>query len=245
MTLLYEMTKANFKLQNENSYFGVVWYLLGPLLLFGILLYVFSYRLGSDIKHYPLYLLMGIITWNFFATGAGRSMTVIVSNAAIIKSLPLRIELLVMASLLHTLISHAFEIALFTALLLWFGILPKLFPLYCLVLMLMVLFTFGMGLMLASVYVFLRDLQQIWNVLTRAWWFATPIFYAPTETGLGQKISLFNPMYYGIHLSRELLIYETVPPLSHFVTFAAFAFGALAIGYLLFTWLRPRFVPLL
>lgn len=245
LTLLYEVTKANFKLQNENSYLGVVWYLLGPLLLFGILLYVFSHRLGANIEHYPLYLLMGIITWNFFATGTGRSVTIITGNAAIIKSLPVRIELLVAASLLHTLVSHILEIVIFIGLLLWYGISLSLFPLYLVVLFLSFLFTFGMGLMLASVYVFLRDVQQIWSVLTRVWWFATPIFYAPTATGLGQKISLWNPMYYSIYLPRTLLIYNTVPPLTHFIVFAAFATGTLLVGFLLFTRLRPHFVPLL
>lgn len=244
-TLLCQMTKSNFKLQNENSILGVVWYLLGPMLLFGIMLFVFSNRLGQNVEHYPLYLLMGIITWNFFATGAGRSMTAITSNAVLVKSLPIRLEVLIVASVLHALISHSIEIGIFIAMLLWFGILPTLLLLYLFVLLLSFIFTIGVGLLLASVFVIFRDLQQIWSVVTRAWWFATPIFYVPTATGPGAKLSLFNPLYYSIHLSRELLIYQHIPPIHFFVIYAVFAVSALVVGHCMFHALRSYFVPLL
>jgi|TARA_Y100000310_G_scaffold274205_2_gene290076 ABC-type polysaccharide/polyol phosphate export permease len=245
ITLLYEVTKSNFKLQNENSILGVVWYLLGPLLLFGIMLFVFSHRLGASIEQYPLYLMMGIIAWNFFATGTGRGMTVITGNAGLIKSLPIRIEILVVAAVLHALITHSIEILIFLGMLFWFGITPTLILLYFLVLFISFLFTFGTGLILATLYVLFRDVQQIWSVLTRAWWFATPIFYTLTETGLGAKVSLFNPLYYSIHLSRELLIYNRIPSMQLFFNFIGFAVTTLCIGYYLFYKLRPRFVALL
>ena len=245
MALLYEVTKSNFKLQNENSVLGVLWYLLGPLLLFGIMLFVFSHRLGAGIEKYPLYLLMGIITWNVLSTGTGRSMTVITGNAALIKALPLRIEIFVVAAVLHAFITHSIEILVFMGLLLWFGISPMLLPLYLVVLCIGFLFTLGVGFFLASVYVLFRDVQQVWSVLTRAWWFATPIFYVATETGPGAKLSLLNPMYYYIHLSRELLIYQRIPDITFGILFISFAVGSLIIGYSTFRTLRSSFVSLL
>lgn len=244
-TFLYEMTKANVKLQNENSILGFVWYLLGPFLLFLIMLFVFSDRLGANIEQYPLYLFMGIISWNFFATGTGRSMTAITGNAALIKAIPIRTELLVVSAVLHALISHTAEIVLFVGILFWMGITPALIGLYAFVLFLAFLFTLGTGLFLAACYVFLRDVQQIWSVLTRAWWFATPIFYAATETGPGSKLSLINPLYYHIHLSRELLIYGRIPDVRFFLSFLAFALAALVCGYGMFRILQPRFASLL
>ena len=107
------------------------------------------------------------------------------------------------------------------------------------------LFTLGVGFFLASVYVLFRDVQQVWSVLTRAWWFATPIFYVATETGLGAKLSLLNPMYYYIHLSRELLIYQRIPDITFGILFISFAVGSLIIGYSTFRTLRSSFVSLL
>lgn len=242
---LYEVTKASLKLQNENSYLGVFWYLLGPLLLFGIMLFVFSQRLGNGIEEYPLYLLMGIITWNFFATGTNRAMTIITSNAALVKALPIRLDLLVVSTVLHALISHCFEIVLFLLLLLWYGHTPAFLLPFLGMLLLTFLFTLGMGMLLAALYVLIRDLAQIWSVLTRAWWFATPIFYAPTPTGPGRVISLFNPMYYCIHCARETLIYQRMPTPEILLGFIAFSLGFLVLGYAVFYGLRSRFVSLL
>lgn len=245
LTLLYEVTKAHCKMQNENSYLGVLWYLLGPVLLFGIMLFVFSQRLGVGIEQYPLYLLMGIITWNFFATGTNRAMTSITSNAALVKALPIRLDVLVISAVLHALISHSIEIVLFFLLMLWYGVVPTMIVPFLAMLLLTFLFTLGVGMLLAALYVFIRDLSQIWSVLTRAWWFATPIFYAPAPTGPGHVISLFNPMYYCIHLSRETLVYQRMPEPSLLLGFIAFSFGFLILGYTVFYSLRSRFISLL
>lgn len=239
------MTKSSMKLQNESSYLGIMWYLFGPLLLFGILLFVFRNRLGSDIAHYPLYLLLGLISWNFFATGSGRSMTVFFQNAHVLRALPIPFELFVFSSVTHAFLSHLLELLLFTAVALFYGVVPSNIPLLLLVLFLSFVFTTGVGFFLATVYVFLRDVDQIWSVVTRAWWFATPIFYAPTPTGLGRFLSLFNPLYYVIHLLREVTIYDRVPPLWMFAALVGFATAALLIGYGTFRILRYRIMDLL
>lgn len=241
LNFLYETTKANFKLQTENSYLGVVWYLLGPLLLFGILLLVFSHRLGAKVEHYPLYLLMGIISWNFFATGTGKSMTVFLRNAPLLKALPIRRDLLVVSSVLHALLSHVFEILLFVTLAFFFGVVPSFIPLYMAVLAQSVLFTLGVSFFLSSVFIYLRDIEQIWSVILRAWWFATPIFYTLTPTGPGSKVSLLNPLYYIIHMSRELVIYGRVPPTALWIGLASLTLMSLVIGYSTFTLLHKRF----
>ncbi|MCA9370692.1 MAG: ABC transporter permease [Candidatus Peregrinibacteria bacterium] len=242
VNFLYQLTKANFKLQNENSYLGILWYLLGPVLMFGILLYVFGGRLGSSIEQYPLYLLMGIINWNFFSAGTGRSMATIVRNAGLIKALPIPLPLLIVSSVCHALLSHMFELALFMGAMFYFGVTPSLIVPYCIVLMLSSMFTIGVGFLLSAGYVFIRDLGEIWAIITRAWWFATPICYALSPTGPGMYISKFNPMFYSIYLSRETLIYGRMPTLDFFLIFAAIAVGTLVIGFSVFRLLRHSFI---
>ncbi len=244
---MYQITKSSLKLQNENSYLGLIWYLLGPLLLFGIILFVFSHRLGANIEHYPLYLLLGIITWNFFSSATGKAMNTLMANAGIIKSMPVSILILITSSVLHGLIVHFLELLVFLGVLIAFGIsLNALHILLFLgVALLSFVFTLGVGIFLASLYPFFRDLNQIWSVITRAWWFATPIFYMPTATGLGAKVSLLNPMYYSIHLSRELLIYHRVPEAWMFLVLAVFAALSCIIGYSVLRVMRNRSIELL
>ena len=244
---VYEMTKTSIKLQNEHSYLGLFWYLLGPALLFSILLFVFSGRLGLSIERYPLYLLLGIISWDFFSAATGRAMGVFVQNAGIIKALPVPLNMLVISTVMHSLLSHAAELALFVAVAAYFDVIPHLLfiVLFLPVLLLGFLFALGMSFAVASLYVFMRDLNQIWSVLTRAWWFATPIFYAPTATGLGAKVSLWNPLYYIMHISRELLIYERIPAFWLYQNLTLFACGSLVVGYAMFHHFRPRFAEYL
>ena len=242
ITLLYQLTKANIKLQNENSILGILWYILGPLFLFSILLFVFRSRLGGDVEHYPLYLLLGIITWNFFITGSSRCMMVFSSNAALIKSLPIKLEILLLSAVLYTFFTHILELILFVAFMYWYAVEPMYIPLFFIVLILGFLFTLGVGFFLSSLYVLFRDIQQIWSVITRAWWFATPIFYVPTPNGPGVFFSQFNPIYYMIHLSRQLLIYHEIPSLSQFGAFTGFTVLSLIFGYTVFVYIRPSLV---
>ena len=242
LTLLYQLTKANIKLQDENSILGVLWYILGPLFLFAIILFVFSQRLGSNVNHYPLYLLMGIVTWNFFVTGSSRCMTVLSGNAALLKSLPIKIEILLISAVLYTFITHVFELIMFGLFMYWYQVTPGYIALYFIVLFIGFIFTLGVGFFLSSLYVLMRDVEQIWSVLTRAWWFATPIFYVPTPGGRGEYISQFNPLYYMVHLPRELLIYHRIPPISDFAVFTAFALITFVIGYSIFNRNRVHFI---
>lgn len=234
LSLLWELTKANLKVQNENSYLGILWYLLGPLLLFGILLVVFSGRLGARVEHYPLYLLLGIVLWNFFATATGRAMSVLQSNAGLLKTLPVKKELLVLSVVLTALVSHIFELMVYAAISLWFGVVPTGYLVFALVLLLSVTFTVGISFFLAGVFVHFRDVGQIWSIISRVWWFATPIFYVLTPTGPGRVVSQYNPLYLVITLGRDTLIYSKPVDTVYLGLLALYAVVSLIVGYAVF-----------
>ena len=77
---------TDFKTRNEGSYLGVFWYLLNPLLMFGLLLIIFGQSLGQTIPLYPAYLLLGLITFNFFQQITNESVGVILANGNLLKS---------------------------------------------------------------------------------------------------------------------------------------------------------------
>lgn len=243
--IVYELTKAHTKLQHESSYLGFFWYILGPLLLFLVLLAVFASRFGGEIPHYPLYLLLGIILWNFFSAATGRSIVVLQQNAALLKSAPIPKVLFIAAAALSALVSHCFEIIVYLCFSIWYGVLPTGIAVFGVVLLLHVLFTFGCCLLLSGLYVHVRDVGQIWSIVTRTWWFATPILYAPLETGIGAMINTINPLYYSIDLARSALIYHEGLPTDFLMIFIGFTVAFVLVGWCVFSRATHRSLHLL
>ncbi|MCH7640633.1 ABC transporter permease [Patescibacteria group bacterium] len=101
------LAKANFKLRNEGTYLGILWYLLNPLLLFALLFLIFFDRLGQNIEQYPLYLLLGIIMFNFFQQATTEATKIIDQNRHLIKSINFPKESLI-ASIISTTFSRGF-----------------------------------------------------------------------------------------------------------------------------------------
>ena len=244
-SLIWQLTITSFKLRNEGSYLGVLWYLLNPLLMFFVLYFIFSSKFGSDIEFYGLYLLLGLIQWNFFNLASSTSMRNIIQNSALIKSLNFKREALIISGVLMALITHFFELIVFVIFLLYFGINPILAIFFPIVLLLQFLFTLGIGFALSSWFVYFRDLDNIWIFVSRIWWFLTPIFYSSSGEGLLYTVNLLNPMYYFIDVSRDLLIYARIPEYSSLVILSLFSINSFILGYLIFTKLKNKFAELL
>jgi len=238
---LYQRTKSGLLSRHESSLFGMFWYLLGPALMFGVLMLVFSQRLGTTIEHYFLYLLLGIILWNFFSAGTSRAIDALMSQASLIKSMPVRADILVLSSVLEAFVNHCFELVIFGAILAFYGVFSVTAFYFFLIVILEFIFVLGMSYFLSALFFIFRDLNQIWSVILRVWWFATPIFYQLTETGPGRKVNMFNPMFYVIDSARDALIYNYVPHITSMGILACFAFAALLCGYVLFRMLSPYF----
>ncbi len=245
LDLIIQLTKTSFKLRNEGSYLGIAWYLLNPLLMFVLLYFIFSKNLGTGVEYYPLYLLLGLIQFNFITLATGASMENIIQNSHLIKSLNFSRESLIISNVLMALISHFFELLVFIIFLLFFGITPYLLPLFLIVLLMMFLFTLGLCFALSSIMIYFRDLNNIWMFASRIWWFGTPIFYVVTEAnGMLYKINLFNPMYHIISISRDLLIYSKLPDLSSVLILVGFTAVSFVFGYLIFNKLKNKFAEM-
>ncbi|MBC8501288.1 MAG: ABC transporter permease [DPANN group archaeon] len=202
---------SEFKLRNERTYLGLIWYLLGPLLLFVLLLLVFHNRLGNNIESYPLYLLLGIIIFNFFQKTTTSAANGIIQNEGLIKSINFPTESIVISIVLRNIFEHLFEIIVFMIFLLFFNIPIVGIIFYILILLIMSLFIYGVSLILASLAVFFADINNVWTFLARLLWFATPIFYAVGGQTRLFTFNLFNPLYHFITVSRDIIIYQKMP----------------------------------
>lgn len=240
--LSFVLGKAEFKLRNEGSYLGIFWYLLSPLLMFALLFLVFSDRLGSGITNYPLYLLLGVIMFNFFQSATTESVTSVIREYRwVIKSINFPREALVASILLKNLFSHFFEIAFFTIFLLFFKISLVGILFYFLILILFCLFVFGVSLALASLTVYFVDLESIWSFLVKLLWLGTPIFYAIAGQQKLYYVSLFNPMYYFLTFARDVVIYSKTPDILIVLGAIFYALLFFVIGVLIFNILKVKF----
>ena len=244
-SLSFALAKAEFKLRNEGSYLGIFWYLLAPLLTFVLLLGIFSTRLGRNIPNYPIYLLLGIILFNFFQYVTTESTQAIRLHKGVIKSIKFNLEAIVGSTTLKALFSHFFEIIVFAIFMLIFGVSLKGLLFYPLILFIFCIFLFGISLILTSLTVYFTDLENIWIFTSRLLWFATPIFYAIGGQDRLFILNLLNPLYYFITVSREIIIYNNIPEIWLIGGMLAFSLASLLFGILIFNKLKTKFAELI
>lgn len=242
--LLRELTVAQIKLKDQSTFFGLVWSFLNPLLLVAVLYLFFQARLGADIEHYALYLLIGIIHYTHFSTGTSASMHVLISMRQLTGQVIFPKELLVLGAVAAN--SFEFLVEMLLVILLaalagipMTGVLFWLLPVTALQFVLVLWVSLG----LACLHVFVRDLTHLYNVFLRLLFFITPIFYAPGFLGetLAQWVLRLNPLAQIMTFSRAIILDGIPPPPSVLLALFAVNGAALWAAWRLFKTLEPHF----
>ncbi len=244
-SLSFQLAKAEFKLKNEGSYLGILWYLLNPILMFILLFLVFVDRLGNNILNYSLYLFLGLIIFNLFQTATTEATrSIIRDHRLLIKSINFPRESLILAIVLKNVFSHLFEMVLFFIAAQFFGISLIGIFYYLIILFALSFFIFGVSLILSSLTVYFVDLENIWIFASRILWLATPIFYAIENQRRLFIFNLFNPLYFFITIARNLIIYDTTPQLWTILMVLFYAFFAFFLGLFIFNKLKKKFAEM-
>lgn len=214
--MLSELVRTDFKLRYQGSTLGYAWSLLRPLLIFIILYIVFAkfLKIGNAVPHYPVYLLLGIVIWNFFQEMTMQSTTAIVGRGDLIRKISIPRWMIVFSTSLSALINLGLNIVVIAVFMI-FGhvgvsvelllVVPIFFEIYLLAL--------GLSFLLSALFVKFRDIGYIWEVLLQAGFYATPILYPlsriPNLTF--QKVIMLNPMAQGIQDARYAAVtHQTV-----------------------------------
>lgn len=197
--LLKQLVKTDFKLRYQGSVLGYAWSLLRPLFLFLILYVIFVkfIKSGGGIPHFPVYLLLGILIWNFFVEMTTQSLTSIVGRGDLIRKIRIPRWVIVFSISLSAVINLGLTLVIFAAFMIWNQV-PLLDTIVLLPVILLEAYIFALGcsLFLAATFVKYRDVSYIWEVFLQAGFYLTPILYAmsfiPNVTY--QKLLLLNPM---------------------------------------------------
>ena len=209
--LLAELVRTDFKLRYQGSVLGYAWSLLRPLLMFGIYYVVFAvvFRFGDEIPNFPIYLLLGIVLWNFFQETTSQSLGAIVVRADLVRKIKIPRWMIVVSAGIGASINLALNflvIILFAAINgLDFLSSSVYLPLFILEIY---LFALGLSLILSALFVKYRDIGYIWDVVLQAGFYATPILYplslVTSETA--QRIMFLNPMAQSIQGARNSFV---------------------------------------
>ena len=209
--LLSELVRTDFKLRYQGSVLGYAWSLLRPLLLFVILYLVFVKVLksGAGIPHFPVYLLLGIVIWNFFLEMTTQSLGAIVGRGDLIRKISIPRWMIIFASSISAVINLCLNlvvVAIFMALN-HVSILDTIVLLPLLLLEVYIL-ALGCSLFLSAAFVKFRDISYIWEVILQAGFYLTPILYAVTivPNVTYQKLLLLSPMAQAIQDARYVTV---------------------------------------
>jgi ABC-type polysaccharide/polyol phosphate export permease len=209
LNLLREMTLAQFKVKDQSSFFGFLWSFLNPLLLLTLLFVLFNSRLGEDIEHYGVFLLIGIVYYTYFSNATTAAMQILLARVTLTRHTVFPKDVLVISTVATNTVEFLISMLICVMLALWSGVglSSALLALPCVV-VLQILLVLWVAFLLSSFYVYVRDLAHVYNLFLRILFFITPIFYSISFVGDGrpQYIVLANPLTHSITLARTLII---------------------------------------
>lgn len=244
--LLAELVRTDFKLRYQGSVLGYTWSLLRPLFMFMILYTVFTQflKLGDSIPHYPIYLLLGTVLWQFFNDITSQSLVSIVARGDLIRKIRIPRWMIVLTSSVSALINLSLNLIIVVVFLVVNRVDVHLSIIW-LPLALAEIYIFGVGLalFLSAAYVKYRDLSFIWEVVIQAGFYLTPIIYplSVVSSVTLQKLLLLNPVAQAIQDARNVAVTQnTVTIAEAWGSGAArllpllISFSVLALGILYF-----------
>ncbi|MBP3841850.1 MAG: ABC transporter permease [Bacilli bacterium] len=251
--LMTQLISRDFKVKYKRSVLGVVWSLLYPVLMLGVMTIVFSnmFKFKVDGVNYVVYLMTGIIMWNYFAEASNNAMTSVVVNFGLINKVYIPKYIFPISKCLFVGINFVLT------LIPWFGIILLSYVglggytchvnIYYLLLpyifICLLLFTIGVGLFLSCVSVFLRDVFYIYGIIITIWNYMTPVFYSieilPKTL---QTIFKFNPMYQFLTTTREIVLFGNNPGLMNLGILGLISVVTLLIGGIVFKKNQDKFI---
>lgn len=211
--LLRELIKTDFKLRYQGSVIGYLWSILKPLMLFAIMYVVFIHflRLGGDVPHFPVALLLGNVIWSFFSESTNMGMVSIVTRGDLLRKLNFSKEIIVLSAVFGAAINFSINLVVVLLFSLMNGVQFTWTVIFAIPLFIeLFLLATGVAFILSTLFVRFRDLAQIWEVFMQAGMYATPIIYSISfvmdRSALAAKLIMLNPLAQIIQDMRYFVI---------------------------------------
>ncbi len=241
--LVVQWANRSIKIRYKRSILGVLWTLLEPLIIMAILTVVFSYAFRVAIQNYPIYVLTGLLMWDFFV----RATTTMVKEMIASENLAHRIYVPISAFAVANVFAYAFNWLIALVPLMGIALVtghPMHLPIITLpvTMGLVMMFALGVGLIVSTISVFFHDFSLMYDVLLRAWLYLTPIIYPIDIVPEHLRFLLWiNPMTHYVRLLHDAVYFGRYSPLHVWALCGMISGLALLIGWWWFTRTRDAF----
>ncbi len=244
--LLSQMILRDFKVKYKRSVLGVLWSLLYPVLMMGVLSIIFSqlFKLNGTETNFLVYLMTGLVLFNYFSEATSTCLTSIISNFPLLNKVYLPKYIFPLSKCLFVGINFLLSLIPLLIIIIITGapitvnylLLPYAF--ICLF-----IFTIGIGFLLSALSVFLKDMIYIYGILLTIWQYFTPIFYdisiLPAKL---QSIFVLNPLYQFLLFVRVIILEGKTPAMETTVASGLYAVTFFIIGCLVFKKNQDKFI---
>lgn len=236
--LIYQLFKRDFSAMYKQSFIGFLWIFIMPILnvgLFAMLGHSGIFNFGDIKVPYPIYAVLGLAYWQIFANGmiaCGSSLTAVGDMVMRIKFSK---KCVVIAAIGRGIVTFLVQLLLIVFLFIFFKIMPSksalLMPLFAIPI---IVFTIGLGLIVALLNSIVRDTGNLLTALISFYMYLTPILYAKPKVGILSQLANINPMHYFIAAGRDVVLTGYISEPGGFIVSTIFAFVILFFGLMVF-----------
>lgn len=239
-SLVFNLVSKDLKVRYKNSVLGFMWSLLNPLLMMLVFTFVFTQLIGvvGTIENFPVFVLIGLLAWNWTATSVAAGTKAITDNAPLINKVYFPRMLLPVSVVLSHMIHYILALPVLFVFMGIYGMSFSPWLVYLpVIIVVQTIFLIALVLILSALHVYFRDTIVLVEVGLTAWFFMTPIFYRVEDVvpGLVQWMYWLNPMASIIAELHTVLYYGSVPDPLFMARTLVTALVLLVIGYVLFS----------
>lgn len=251
--LIYQLVRRDFEQRFVGSAAGWLWGLIHPIVLLASWIFVFEYCLetklppGEVTQNYSLFLFCGFLPWLLFQETVIRSASALLDHSNLIKKTVFPAEIVPVAIFLSSLLNHLLALGLVIAVV---GLTVGRLSVWMLMIPVYIveigLFAIGVGWIVSSLHVYLRDTAQVLSVILTFWFWITPIFIAEQQFPARVRFLLrLNPLAFIVRAYRDRLLSYRFPNFQDLLLVTAFSLTAFIVGGLFFRHLKRGFADVL
>lgn len=242
--LLKQLVGRDFAVKYKRSYLGFLWTIINPLMTMIVMSAVFAYIFRIQTEHYAVYLIIGNVVFNYFSESTQLALASIVGSGQLIKKVYMPKYIFPISKILFSFVNFLITLIPVAMVMMYYRIaVTPLILLLPIILACLFIFSVGIGLLLATLQVSLRDTQYLYGILLTLWTYLTPLFYTMDSLSPSmQKVMAYNPMYIYIDAVRQVLLYHTLPNQWQMFGGMAYAVISLVIGLLVFYKHQNKFI---
>ena len=247
--MVYNLVKREVRGRYKGSVLGFIWNFITPLMQILVYVLIFTIVFKPGIDNYAIYLISGIVIWNWFAESSTEGAGMFVGNSDLVKKIYFPRAILPISLVLSKMVNFLIMLVIFFIIIVstGFGISLEMLLYLPIAIVISLFFIIGISLLLSSLNVYLRDIQYIVTVVLMLWFWITPIMYTVKNIDdvLINTILRYNPMTYFVELFQDIFYWKTAPDVSTVLICLLLSVVSVAVGSFVFKRLEKNFAEVL